>query len=92
MNSIDIVKQPLITEKTTWESERHGRYAFEVDMHADKGEIRQAIEALYGVRVAKVRTQIRKGKYFRTRFGPAKTSEWKKATVELHGDDRIDLF
>ncbi len=92
MNFNDVIKQPLITEKSTWESERHNRYAFEVDLRADKGQIRQAIESLYNVRVDSVRTQIRKGKYFRTRFGPAKTSEWKKATVQLHGEDRIDLF
>ena len=47
---------------------------------------------LYGVRVEKVATQIRKGKYFRTRFGPGKTANWKKAVVQLHPDDRIDLF
>ena len=88
----DVIKQPLITEKSTWESERHNRYAFEVDMRARKPEIRRAIEHLYNVRVAHVRTQVRKGKYFRTRFGPAKTSEWKKASVQLHEDDRIDLF
>ena len=92
MSATDVIKQPLITEKSTWESERHNRYAFEVDMRADKHAIREAVKSLYGVRVRHVRTQIRKGRYFRTRFGPAKTSEWKKATVQLHEDDRIDLF
>lgn len=92
LSNIDVIKKPLITEKSTWESQRHNRYGFEVDMRADKPQIRRAVEALYGVRVAKVHTQIRKGTYFRTRFGPGKTSEWKKATVQLHEDDRIDLF
>jgi ribosomal protein L23 len=44
------------------------------------------------VRVVKVATQIRKGKYFRTKFGQAKTGNWKRATVQLHSDDRIELF
>ena len=92
LNAIDVIKKPLITEKTTWESQRHNRYGFEVDMRADKTQIRRAVEFLYGVRVAKVHTQIRKGKYFRTRFGSGKTREWKKATIHLHEDDRIDLF
>lgn len=92
MEPINIIKRPLITEKSTWEGERHNRYAFEVAMDARKQHIRFAIEKLYGVRVAKVHTQIRKGQYFRTKFGPGKTSDWKKATVELHEDDRIDLF
>ena len=92
MESIDVIKQPLITEKGTWEAERHNRYAFWVDMRAGKQQIRHAIQQLYGVRVANVRTQIRKGQYFRTKFGPGKTTNWKKATVELHEDDRIELF
>ncbi|HEX7009943.1 MAG TPA: 50S ribosomal protein L23 [Phycisphaeraceae bacterium] len=92
MEASTVIKRPLITEKSTWESQRHNRYAFAVDPRADKPQIKQAIEALYNVRVQKVRTQVRKGHYFRTRFGQGKTSDWKKAIVELHQDDRIDLF
>ena len=92
MNAIDVIKQPLITEKSTWESGRHNRYAFQVNRDANKHQIASAIQELYGVRVAKVRTQWRKGKYFRTRFGPSRKPDWKKATVQLEGDDRIDLF
>ena len=87
-----IVKRPLITEKTTWEAEARKRYSFEVDTRARKAQIKAAVEDIYGVRVVKVSTQIRKGNYFRTKFGPAKTATWKKATVQLHEDDRIELF
>lgn len=98
-----IVKKPLITEKGTWEAQNErsrgkrtgdalNRYTFEVDMRATKGMIRAAIQSLYKVRVTKVRTQVRKGKYFRTKFGPGKTAPWKRATVELHAEDRIELF
>lgn len=87
-----IIKRPIINEKSAWESERHNRYSFVVDRDADKPEIQAAIEALYSVRVARVRTQIRKGKYVRTKFGAGVSSTWKKAIVELHEDDRIDLF
>ena len=98
-----IIKRPLITEKSTYEAsgpiprgqragEPFNRYSFHVDMAARKGDIAKAIEAIYNVRVQKVNTQIRKGQYFRTRFGPGKTSNWKKAVVHLHPEDRIDLF
>ena len=103
MEPTHVIKRPLITEKSTFEAagtiprgKRAGqplnRYAFEVDMRARKGDIAKAIESIYNVRVAKVNTQVRKGQYFRTRFGPGKTSQWKKALVTLHEDDRIDLF
>ena len=87
-----VIKKPLVTEKSTWEGNARNRYSFAVAMDARKPQIKRAIESLYGVRVLKVSTQIRKGKYFRTRFGPAKTNDWKRATVHLHEDDRIELF
>lgn len=92
MEPTTIIKRPLITEKSTEESGQDNRYSFEVDMRAAKPDIKRAVESIYGVRVDRVSTQIRKGKYFRTRFGPAKTSSWKKAIVHVHEDDRIELF
>ncbi|MFP4144502.1 MAG: 50S ribosomal protein L23 [Phycisphaeraceae bacterium] len=92
MEASQIIKRPLVTEKGTWEADRHNRYAFEVDRRADKPSIRQAVENLYDVRVRKVRTQVRKGSFFRTRYGLSKTSTWKKALVELQEGDRIELF
>ncbi|MFK7788611.1 MAG: 50S ribosomal protein L23, partial [Phycisphaeraceae bacterium] len=68
------------------------RYSFVVDLRARKDDIAKAIESIYNIRVVKVNTQTRKGQYFRTKFGPGKTSSWKKALVTLHDDDRIDLF
>ncbi len=98
-----IIKKPIITEKGTWEAQHErdrgkrkgdvlNRYTFAVDMRATKQQIRAAIESLYNVRVAKVRTQVRKGKYFKTKFGPGKTAPWKRATVELHPEYQIELF
>jgi large subunit ribosomal protein L23 len=92
MHPTQVVKRPLVTEKCTWEAGAHNRYSFEVNMKADKGQIRRAIVGLYKVRIEAVATQVRKGKYRRTRFGTAKTKDWKKATVQLHPDDRIELF
>ena len=88
----DIIKRPLITEKATWESNARNRYSFLVDLHASKDQIGAAVGRLYNVRVTKVRTQVRKGKAFRTKHGASNTGDWKKAVVELHADDKIDLF
>lgn len=98
-----IIKKPLITEKTTWESQRIvkkgrragepvNRYSFHVAIEARKDEIKRAIQELYKVRVSGVATQIRKGRTFRTRQGVTNTGDWKKAVVLVHPEDRIDLF
>lgn len=87
-----IVKRPMITEKSTWEGTARNRYSFLVDIHATKSQIKDAVAQIYNVRVEKVRTQVRMGKNFRTRHGFSKTSDFKKAMVTLHPDDKIDLF
>jgi len=92
MHPTQVLKRPLITEKCTWENEARNRYSFVVNNKARKPQIKAAVESLYDVRVVKVSTQVRKGKYRRTRFGQAKTSDWKRATVQLHAEDRIELI
>jgi len=92
MQPSQIVKKPLITEKGTWESSVRNRYHFRVDVSARKPDVKKAVENLYGVRVKRVGTMIRKGKMFRTRFGMSKKPDWKKAIVQLHEDDHIDVF
>ncbi len=92
MHSTQVILKPLITEKSTWEAGARNRYAFAVHSDADKQMIRSAIEEIYKVRVVKVSTQNRKGKYRRTRWGTFRTARPRKAVVQLHPDDRIDLF
>lgn len=103
LDSTYVLKRPLITEKGTWEAtgvkargstagQPLNRYSFLVDIRATKPQIKAAVEDLYKVRVVKVRTQVRKGVDFRTRWGANRTPDWKKATVELHVDDKIELF
>ena len=88
----DIVKKPLITEKATWEGQVRHRYAFEVALHATKDQIKDAVAKLYGVRVVKVATQVRKGQYVKTRFGLTKRPDFKKAVVQVHPEDKIELI
>lgn len=88
----EILKRPLITEKGTWLASDRNSYSFLVDLHATKDQIKKAVAEAYSVRVAKVRTQVRKGKTYRTRAGIGKDGDWKKAIVELHPEDKIEIF
>ena len=92
MEHTSVLVKPIVTEKSTWASGRHNAYTFEVHPSANKFQIHQAVEALYEVNVAEVRTMIRKGKTRRTRYGMAKKSDKKRAIVVLKGEDRIELF
>ncbi|MFO0888831.1 MAG: 50S ribosomal protein L23 [Isosphaeraceae bacterium] len=87
-----VVVRPLITEKATHLSERHNAYTFEVNPLANKTEIKEAVEALFNVKVLDVRTQNRRGKPRRYRLKMGRMRNWKKAIVSLHEDYRIDFY
>lgn len=87
-----IVLRPLVTEKGVYNASEFNQYAFEVNPLASKDEIKQAVEALFDVKVTKVRTQNRAGKPRRYRYRSGYTKNWKKALVTLDDEDRIDFF
>jgi large subunit ribosomal protein L23 len=87
-----VVLRPLVTEKGTHQFTHRNAYPFEVNPWATKDEIRHAVQELFGVRVTKVRTQNRQGKQRRFRFKMGALSNWKKAIVTLHPEDRIEFF
>lgn len=87
-----IVLRPLVTEKGTHQGSRYNSYTFEVNPIASKDQIKIAIQELFNVRVDKVRTQNRRGKVTRFRMIEGKQSDWKKAIVTLHEEDRIEFF
>lgn len=87
-----VLLRPLVTEKGVHRATRHNQYAFEVHRDATKADVRRAVESLFDVKVEKVRTQTRKGKTRRYRFRVGKTSDWKRAIVQLKEDHRIDFF
>lgn len=92
LSNEEIVRKPLVSEKSTFLANARNSYTFEVDRQADKGQIKQAIETLYNVKVLDVRTVRQAGKPRRTRSGYKTTPEVKKAIVKLHADHKIDLF
>ncbi|MBA4179737.1 MAG: 50S ribosomal protein L23 [Anaerolinea sp.] len=86
-----VLLRPIITEKTTVLTGLD-KYVFEVDLRANKNQIKEAVEIAFSVRVAEVNTMKMKGKP--KRFGRKVTSrpDWKKAIVTLVHGDKIELF
>lgn len=87
-----VILRPLVTEKGTHQFTHRNAYPFEVNPWANKEQIKVAVEELFNVRVLKVRTQNRLGKQRRYKNRMGKLSNWKKAIVTLHADDRIEFF
>ena len=88
-----IVKQPLITEKSTIRKEATGVYCFRTHARANKIEIARAVEALFGVKVAEVRTSIVRGKTRQMGKFFGQRPNWKKAWVRLApGEKDIEYF
>ena len=92
LHDTEIIKAPLVSEKSTFSANVRNAYTFEVDKNADKAQIKAAVEKLYNVKVLDVRTVNVAGKPRRTKTGYKTTPEWKKAIVKLHADNKIDLF
>lgn len=92
MDPRDLIRRPIITERST-ELMEQGKYVFEVDKRANKTEIRQAVEKLFGVKVEQVNTQRTPKKRKRVGRHVGFTSERKKAIVKLTPDSKtIELF
>ena len=96
----EVIRKPLVTEKSTRLIERTNKkgvpqntYSFKVDRRATKPQIRQAVEAVFNVKVKAVKTLWQRGKPRRTRRGRmAHSSTWKKAMVTLHEGHKIELY
>jgi len=91
MHSFDVLRRPIITEKSTYMQDA-GRYAFEVAPTATKHQIKSAVEAAFDVSVVKINTMNVKGKG--KRYGPRVVARpsWKKALVTLAAGDSITIF
>ncbi|HKM30896.1 MAG TPA: 50S ribosomal protein L23 [Bacteroidales bacterium] len=88
--------KPLITEKMTIQGEKLNRYGFIVDRRANKLQIKEAVESMYGVTVTDVNTVNYKGKrksrYTKAGFLTGRANHFKKAYITLAGDDKIDFY
>jgi large subunit ribosomal protein L23 len=92
MIQYDIIKRPLITEKTTIQKDAFNQVSFEVDPAANRVEIKRAIEKIFNVRVARIQTLQVTGKKKRRGAIVGKRKDWKKAIVTLMPGERIDFF
>jgi large subunit ribosomal protein L23 len=91
MDSYSIIKKPLRTEKSVADGEATNSYHFEVDLRANKIQIKKAVEKFFNVKVQDVRTLVRKGKERRVRFKLGRTKDWKKAVITLKEGSTIDF-
>ena len=92
MKPYEIIKRPLITEKTNIQKEVANQLTFEVDRRANRIEIKRAIEIAFKVRVANIQTMHVKGKIKRRGRFVGQRRDWKKAIVTLMPGERIDFF
>ncbi|MCP4912614.1 MAG: 50S ribosomal protein L23 [Oligoflexia bacterium] len=88
----EIIKKPLITEKTSELGDLANRFGFIVDLKANKYQIKNAVEKLYDVKVLNVKTAIMPGKMKRVGRSVSKTSKTKKAFVQLAEGQKIEFF
>ena len=91
-NHRDVLLRPVISEKSYGLQDEFNKYTFIVAPHANKTQIRQAVEEVFRVRVTGVNTLNRQGKRRRTRQGWGKRADTKRAIVTLVEGDRIDIF
>lgn len=91
-NIYQILKRPLITEKSTVEKDLHNKLFFEVDRRANKIEIKEAVEQIFKVNVLSVATINVAGKKKRVGRHFTQRPEWKKAIVTIKPGQRIEFF
>ena len=92
MRLTDVIRRPLITEKTSILREDGRTLVFQVAPEANKSEIRRAVEQLLGSKVASIRTSIAHGKIKRQGRYAGQRPDWKKAYVKLREGEKIPEF
>ncbi len=88
----DVIKKPLVTEKGVTKKDSERTLVFEVDVDANKTQIRQAVEQLFKVKVADVRTSTTAGKLRRRGRFAGYRSDWKKAYVKLQAGQKVPEY
>lgn len=92
MSHADIIIRPLITEKSSHQAQARNTYSFVVADHANKYQIKAAVESLYSVKVDSVRTLVRKDKPKRGGMRIIHKGGYKRAIVKLAPESKIELF
>jgi len=89
----DVIRRPVISEKSSLIAETLNQYAFEVADNANKQQIKQAVEIIFEKKVKKVNTMVMPAKRgMRGRNPYRRSSQWKKAIVTLEAGEKLELF
>lgn len=91
MNMYDVIKRPLVTEKSNVLKDTNNTYVFEVDKKADKTTIKTCVETMFKVKVKSVKTLTQRGKVKRFGSSMGMTASFKKAYVTV-SEGKIELF
>lgn len=89
----DVLRRPVVSEKTAIMSDERNQYVFEVADEANKIQIKEAVEVIFDVEVVKVNTMVvpaKRGRRGRNWY--LRSRQWKKAVVTLAADQKIELF
>ena len=92
MINYDLIKRPVITEKSSIQKEQNNQVTFEVDPNANRIEIQRAVEKIFNVKISDIRTMHVRGKTKRRGRILGKRRSWKKAVVTLMPGERIEFF
>ena len=87
-----IIKRPIVTEKSTVMDETLNKVVFEVEKGATKHQIKEAVESLFKVKVVKINSMRVRGKPVRRGLIRSRRGNWKKVIVTLREGDRIDFY
>lgn len=91
-NMYEVIKRPVLTEKTTLQKELSNQVTFEVDRRANKIEIKDAVERIFKVKVLDVQSMMVRGKTKRVGRFSGKRSDWKKAIVTLKPGEQVPFL
>jgi len=92
MHIYEVLRRPIITEKTSVQADTMHRYTFEVDRRANKHLVKEAVEAAFDVEVTSVNIMNVRGKSRRSGRQTGRTRDWKKAVVTLQPGQSIEFF
>ena len=92
MNLYNVLRSPVVSEKSNDQRDKYNQYTFKVDIGADKGSIAKAVAQVYDVKVLSVATRTLRGKVKKRGMITSKLANYKKATVTLAPGQKIPIF
>jgi large subunit ribosomal protein L23 len=92
MHTEEVLIKPLLTEKSSIVTENNNRYVFQVQMKANKYQIKDAVEKMFDVKVSNVKTAVLPGKVKRAGRHTSKTTSWKKAYIQIQDGQKLELY